>query len=99
MWRPEAGAISRSAWEDFSTTVGDKQNPYRLFAVYGSIIFLLPSSLLGGWWLGSMADDYFGTDPWAAVTGIFLGAAGGFIEVFRLLSPSGKKPRHKGTGR
>lgn len=62
------------------------RNPYRLLAVYTSIIFLLPSMLLGGYLIGSFADEKFGTDPWLTVLGLLLGGVGGFVQVFQILS-------------
>lgn len=34
-----------------------------------------------GWWL----DQRYGTDPWLAVTGLFLGAIAGFIQLWKVV--------------
>lgn len=69
-------------------SVNNKQKPslHRLLAHYSSIIFLLPSSLLVGYFFGYVLDDCLGTFPWLSMVFLFLGAAAGFIQVFRILN-------------
>lgn len=64
----------------------EKRRFYRMLAQYSSIIFVLPSSLLAGYFIGYVLDGYFETFPWLSLVFIFLGAAAGFFEVFRILS-------------
>jgi len=64
----------------------DKSNNYRMLAVYTSVIFLLPSTLLGGFYFGYLLDNYFGTGQWLSITGLLLGGVGGFVHLFRLLN-------------
>ena len=64
----------------------DKSNSYRRLAIYSSVIFLLPSTLLGGYYFGYVLDDFFGTEPWISLAGLLLGGAGGFVHLFRLLN-------------
>jgi ATP synthase protein I len=45
----------------------------------------LPLGCLVGWFLGGLADKHFHT-KWMAIAGILLGAAGGFIQIFRTAS-------------
>jgi F0F1-type ATP synthase assembly protein I len=59
---------------------------YRQLAIYSSIIFLLPSGLVGGYLLGTVVDGYLSTDPWGSWVGLFLGGAGAFTQLFRLLN-------------
>ena len=66
-----------------------KRNLYRLLAYYSGIIFVLPSSLLVGYFLGYLLDGYLGSSPFLSLTFLFLGAAAGFVQVFRILK---KKP-------
>ena len=66
-----------------------KHNVYRLLAYYSGIIFVLPSSLLVGYFLGYLLDGYLGSAPFLSITFLFLGAAAGFVQVFRILN---KKP-------
>ena len=42
----------------------------------------LPAGCLIGWLLGAWLDRHFHTD-WIAITGILLGAAGGFLQIYR----------------
>lgn len=63
-----------------------RDNPYKLFAVYSSIIFILPATLLGGYLLGNWIDDYLLTYPWLTYLGLFLGGATGFKQMFQLLN-------------
>lgn len=66
-------------------------NPYRLLAIYTSLIFLMPASLLGGYFLGSQLDQYLGTSPWFLIIGVLLGGAGAFIQLFRILKKEYKR--------
>jgi F0F1-type ATP synthase assembly protein I len=61
------------------------QKPYRRLAVYSSLIFILPSTLLGGYFVGYLVDEKFGSEPWGVVVGVFVGIIGSFIQIFRLV--------------
>jgi len=63
-----------------------RKNTRRIQALYSTIIFIIPSALIGGYFLGSALDEQFGTDPWLMVIGVFLGGTGAFVELFRVLS-------------
>ena len=63
----------------------DRGRMHRMIAQYSSIIFLLPSAVVGGYLLGAWLDGRFGTGPWLTVTFLLLGSIGGFVEVFRIL--------------
>ena len=65
---------------------GDRQRSYRLLAEYSSIIFILPSAVIGGYLIGRWIDGKLDSFPWATMTLVLLGAAGGFVEVFRILN-------------
>ncbi len=45
----------------------------------------LPAGCLIGWLLGSWADKHF-HQGWIGITGIILGAVGGFIQIFTTAS-------------
>jgi F0F1-type ATP synthase assembly protein I len=45
----------------------------------------LPAGCLLGWLAGSWADRHF-HQHWMGLTGILLGAAGGFAQIFRMAS-------------
>ncbi len=62
-----------------------KESPAYLAAKYGGIIFLLPSCMLLGFWLGRLLDDLVGIEPVLTVVFFLLGAAAGFLQVFRLV--------------
>ncbi|MFB3903639.1 MAG: AtpZ/AtpI family protein [Acidobacteriota bacterium] len=65
---------------------GERQKSYRLLAQYSAIIFILPSTVIGGYLVGRWIDDKLGSFPWATVVFVLLGSAGGFVEVFRVLT-------------
>jgi F0F1-type ATP synthase assembly protein I len=58
---------------------------YRRLALYSSLIFAMPATLLGGLYLGYLADEYFGTRPWLMIAGLGFGIAGAFIQLFRIV--------------
>lgn len=45
----------------------------------------LAGAVIGGLIVGMLLDRWLGTGPWLAVAGLLLGAAGGFLELFRAL--------------
>ncbi len=47
---------------------------------------MLVACIVGGYFLGSFLDRKLGTSPWLVVTGVFLGTAAGFVELFRTVS-------------
>lgn len=57
-----------------------------MLAQYSSIVFILPSAVIGGYLVGRWIDARMDWFPWATVVLVLLGTAGGFIEVFRILN-------------
>ena len=47
---------------------------------------ILVACIVCGYFLGSYLDRKLGTSPWLVVTGVFLGTAAGFVELFRIVS-------------
>ena len=47
--------------------------------------FALPIGCVVGWFLGSVGDKHWHLH-WMGVTGILLGAVGGFLQIFRVAS-------------
>ena len=73
--------------------MGRKKNSRHLQALYSTIIFIIPSAFIGGYFLGMKLDEQFGTDPWITIAGVFLGGAGAFIELFRVLNRGERSSR------
>ncbi|MBI3268998.1 MAG: AtpZ/AtpI family protein [Planctomycetes bacterium] len=57
----------------------------RRWGMVSTIGPLFGVSVVLGWLAGSWLDRRFGTDPAFMVTGLLVGSAAGFIEVFRIL--------------
>ena len=57
----------------------------RMVARYSGIIFLLPSCMLIGYFIGNWVDEKWGTEPKLALVGVLLGSGAGLFQVFRLL--------------
>ena len=53
-----------------------------------SVGTVLVVSIVLGYLLGSFLDRRLGTSPWLVVTGVLLGTAAGFVELFRTVSRS-----------
>jgi len=64
----------------------NKDNPWVVVGLYGGLGFQLSASVVVGLFLGHYLDGKWGTSPWLAVTGLILGAVGGFYNLFRVLS-------------
>ena len=47
---------------------------------------VLVTCIVLGYFLGSYLDRKLGTSPWLVVTGVFVGTAAGFVELFRTVS-------------
>jgi F0F1-type ATP synthase assembly protein I len=47
---------------------------------------VLVVSVVLGYLLGNFLDRKLGTSPWLVVTGVLLGTAAGFVELFRTVS-------------
>lgn len=45
----------------------------------------MTGAVVGGLVLGILLDRWLATGPWLALVGLLLGAAGGFLELFRAL--------------
>ncbi|RPJ86315.1 MAG: AtpZ/AtpI family protein [Acidobacteria bacterium] len=63
----------------------ERRRTYVLLARYTSIIFLLPSTVIGGYFLGRWLDGKLETYPWLTLVLVLMGTVAGFVEVFRLL--------------
>jgi F0F1-type ATP synthase assembly protein I len=64
----------------------DKRRHYRLLAQYSSIVFILPSAVIGTYLVGRWLDARYDSSPWLTSLLVLLGSVAGFIEVFRILS-------------
>ena len=53
---------------------------------YTSLGFIVPAGAVGGYLLGWLLDEWLGTKPVLAVVIAILGAAGGMLEVLRVLT-------------
>jgi F0F1-type ATP synthase assembly protein I len=63
----------------------ERRRLYRLLADYTSIIFIVPSAVVGGYLVGDWLDGKLESRPWCTMAAVLLGSAGGFVEVFRIL--------------
>jgi F0F1-type ATP synthase assembly protein I len=59
---------------------------YSKVAFYSGLGFILPGAIVAGAALGYFLDGKLGSRPLLAVVLGLLGAVGGFIEIFRLLT-------------
>lgn len=58
---------------------------YSRLAVYSSLIFALPLTVVGLTYLGWELDRRWGSTPWGTLVGFFLGTAAAFFEVIRVV--------------
>jgi len=69
------------------------------FGVYGGVGFQLAASVVGGLFIGQYFDRRLGTEPWLTMTGLILGATGGFFNLIRILQwHQDRKERRSGKG-
>ena len=55
------------------------------YGIYGAVGFQLAGSVIGGLMLGSWLDKKLGWTPWLTLTGLLIGAIGGFYNLIRVL--------------
>ncbi len=67
-----------------------KQDIWAQVAYYSSLGFVLPAGAVAGYIAGWALDRWLGTAPVLAVILAILGAAGGLVEVLRILSQAEK---------
>lgn len=74
--------------------MADDSNPKKSGGALGMLVqgesmiqlaFVLPIACVLGWAIGSALDKHFHTE-WIGIVGILLGAAAGFIQIFRMAS-------------
>lgn len=58
----------------------------RDMALYSTLLFVLPSCVLAGYWIGAALDSWFGTGPLLAMAFLLLGAVVGFYQMYRLIT-------------
>ena len=81
-------------------TPGKLTSVWAQVGFYTSLGFILPAATLVGLGIGYWLDKQFHTKPVLAVVMAFLGGAGGFIEILRILGRSEKDAGgiNSGTG-
>ncbi|HSR51157.1 MAG TPA: AtpZ/AtpI family protein [Acidobacteriota bacterium] len=57
----------------------------RMMAEYSTILLLLPSATLAGYWLGALLDAWWDSGPLMTVVGILAGAGVGFHQMYRII--------------
>jgi F0F1-type ATP synthase assembly protein I len=62
-------------------------------AFYSSLGFILPASAVAGYVIGYLLDGWLHTSPVLGLVFGFAGAAGGVIEVLRILNRAEKRER------
>lgn len=65
------------------------------FGIYGAVGFQLAIAVVGGLYLGSLADKHFGSSPWLTLTGLIIGVTGGFYNLIRIMNWKQKRKETK----
>lgn len=71
-------------------TPGKLTSVWAQIGFYTSLGFILPSAAVVGFAIGYALDGWLHTKPVLAIVMGFLGGAGGFVEVLRILSKAEK---------
>lgn len=66
------------------------------FGIYGGVGFQLAASVVGGLLIGDYFDRRWDLSPWLTMTGLILGATGGFYNLIRILNWNERR-RRRGT--
>ncbi len=62
-----------------------QSNVWAQVAYYTGLGFVLPAGAVAGYVVGWLLDGWLHTAPWLSLVFAFLGAAGGLVEILRLL--------------
>lgn len=65
--------------------MNSKDHIWFVFGIYGAMGVQLALTAVAGLFLGHYLDGKWGTDPWLALIGLLLGAAGGLYNLIRVL--------------
>ncbi len=58
----------------------------KALAQYSALIAILPASALGGYALGALLDELWGSDPWLTVICLLVGAGFGFYQMYLIIA-------------
>ncbi|HOM99095.1 MAG TPA: AtpZ/AtpI family protein [Acidobacteriota bacterium] len=62
----------------------ERRRTYRRLALYSSLIFMLPATLVGMTLVGYEVDRVWGTGPWGVLLGFVLGSIAALYETLRI---------------
>ena len=82
---------SSNSHEIASSKTPRNDNAWVAYGVYGAVGFQLASCVVGGLYVGHLLDEKLGTNPWLGLSGLVLGAIGGFYNLFRIMTWKSKK--------
>jgi F0F1-type ATP synthase assembly protein I len=72
-----------------------KRNPTAQAAKYLGVGLTWAGSTALFLYLGSLLDGVWGTEPWLALVGAFVGAAAGFYNLYRQVAAETRRPGRK----
>ena len=70
---------------------GGKDDLWAQIGLYSSLGFVLPAGAVGGYVLGWLIDEWLHTSPVLSIVMGFAGAAGGLVEILRILGREEKR--------
>ncbi len=65
------------------------------FGIYGGVGFQLAIAVVGGLYLGSLADAHWNISPWLTLIGLLLGSIGGFYNLIRIMDWNQRRKERK----
>ena len=63
----------------------ERGNPWREVGLYSGIGLAFAVFVFGGFFLGRWLDGFFGSTPWLAMSGAFLGFVAAVVELLMML--------------
>ena len=78
--------------------LGKQADVWAQIGFYTSLGFILPAGAVVGYVIGWALDEWLHTKPVLAVVMAILGAAGGFVEVLRILTRAEKRADTDNSG-
>ena len=80
----ESKEPKKSTSSDTDETAAEERSPWFVTGVFGALGFEFVGFVVGGYIVGDVIDDSFGSEPWGVITMVLLGLLGVLWHIYRV---------------